>query len=103
MTKKFHLKRSIPIKGVRYKITQIKQPRTEDGDCMGYTHTEKQKIVLERGLKDPVLKRTLIHEMVHAYLFECNVSEALTAEMEEVIAETISGMIEDHFDISWLK
>jgi len=99
---KFISKGSIMVKGARYKIIYKKSIKDDDGViCDGLHDHIKKTIYVSSGLNGADLRKTFLHEFFHAYLFECNVREGLDTQLEEVIVETLSQAMDDHFLIKW--
>ena len=104
MKSDFHLKRSIKIKGVTYKVKQLNKVLDDQGiECQGWVDKHKKVIAIMRGL-DPLEKKlTFMHEVAHAYLHECHTTEGLDHQLEEVVIETMLRGLSEHFNFSWKK
>lgn len=61
-------------------------------DEHGYYLHDSRKIVLDTGLKGPLVWSVLLHEIIHAYLGVSGVSEILTLEQEEAICRAVENM-----------
>ena len=93
----------VNIKGRVYRIiskphpdaaTELNQPEEK---LDGYCDSEGAEIYLNPNL-DREFYQTLIHEMIHGCLYEVGVE--LSPELEEVVAESVSIMIDQNFKIS---
>ena len=79
-----------------------------DGDViegnLGLTVYNDDKIYIAYNDKHKIMRRTLIHEMTHAFRWSyCNVSDAESMavssdELEEIIARTVEAYAEDILD-----
>ena len=65
------LEQSIIIKGCPYKIIFF----DEDCDYLGLTSTRNKTIRIHNGLVKRDLERIILHELLHAYFFECGLQE----------------------------
>ena len=98
----FRLKKFLNIKGRKYRISQVKRPTGEDGkECAGYHDHEKRKIVIARGMEKEDKLHTFLHELFHAYIFECGIREGLDSQLEEVVVDQLAKSIIDNFEIKW--
>lgn len=98
----FKLRSSVVIKGARYKIIKKKYLKDDDGVICDGLHDHVKKIIyIRKGIEPEIMRKTFYHEFFHAYLFECNVREGLDAQLEEVIVETLSQAMDNHFTVSW--
>lgn len=96
--------------GLRFKIYNldwdlflVPESSTDIGgiDCLGETDYIHQEIKINQTLSKSAMKRTLIHELTHAFRWTYgNVSESevlntSSGEMEEIIANTVEVFGED--------
>lgn len=98
----FKFKRSIPIKGARYKIKMVKDLKDDDNKACWGLHDHIGKVIsIEKSLDDKEKVQTLLHEIFHAYLFECNIREGLDSQLEEAIVESLAQCVDLHFELKW--
>lgn len=73
-----------------YKIkffNQYEDEGIEIGDCLGYCDYDTKTIAV---LKDKKYKETLIHELVHCFLYEMSLE---TKSYDEELVDTISAVV----------
>lgn len=91
----------ISVKGAEYTI-KWKQKIIDEGIvCWGLHDSEKKLILLSKELPKKEILSVFLHELFHAYLFECNIREGLSGSLEEVVVECLSKAIDFHFDLLW--
>jgi len=100
--KRFRLPRKILVKGIEYKIRRKKKLKYEGKEVYGL-HDPKTKIIwIDSGIKQPhMLRVTLIHELFHAYIDVCGITEGLDRQLEEVIVDLLACAIDKHFKVEW--
>lgn len=102
MKSKFKLRTSITVKGVRYRIRKVKKLKNDRGeDIQGLYDPDKKVIRILAGATPKIDRQTFLHELAHAYLYECNIREGLDSQLEEVVIETIVLGFDKHFSINW--
>ena len=100
----FRQNSTIVIKGARYKIKWKKNLRDDsDNECLGLHDCENKTISLSKDMDVCDYVPVFLHEMFHAYLFECNIREGINLAVEEIIVEASARAIDLHFDLSWKK
>lgn len=95
---------SIDVKGVNYKIKIVKNLKDDDGKiCLGLHDHDGKIISINATCKGAEKKKTFLHEMAHAYIYECHAREGLDSQMEEVLVEILVNAFDNEFDIRWRK
>ena len=93
---------SIIIKGTKYKVVKVKNLKDDDGnECQGLHDHVLKVISIDSALRGANRRKTFLHELAHAYLYECHIREGLDGQLEEVIIEIIVNAFDKHFDIRW--
>ena len=83
----------IDILGQTYKI-QVKEDATIEGKPVdGYCDFANYLIVIRKSRNKQYMHRTYLHEIAHAYAYESGLYEILTAETQEMFAQTLSGFL----------
>lgn len=102
MSNSFSLKKQINVKGTDYKIIRKKNPKDDDGKIvLGLFDPEAKTITIATGLAIEIVRQTFIHELFHAYIYECHLREGIDTQLEEVIVEALTQAIEEKFHIKW--
>lgn len=81
--------KSVMILGVRYKV-QFISSIPEAQHAAGLFDPDKGVIFILDSLDSKKKRHVLYHEMVHAALFECGVTQTLNHQIEEVCCEVIA-------------
>jgi Zn-dependent peptidase ImmA (M78 family) len=86
----------ISIKGTRYKLV-FKKLHEAHGLC----NTEKKIIYIDSSKNTPesLLRWTLCHELFHAYLNEMHISDIISSDLEVILCEVVSEMIDKNIDL----
>lgn len=86
----------IQIKGKKYKLIFKKLI-----DAHGICDREKRIIYIDNSRQTPqtLVRWTLCHELVHAYLNEMHITDIMSNDLEEILAETIAEMIDEHIEL----
>lgn len=100
----FIAKEYLVIKGTRYKVILGSKLFDDDGrEADGLFDPEKKTISIHKNLTLKKAKEVFLHELLHAYFYECNLREGIDTQLEEVIVETAAQGILKHFDVVWRK
>lgn len=92
------LMRSVVILGLRVPVKLKRNIVDERGNSLfGYYDPEKREIVLNKDQTDESLRRTLYHEVGHAFMDRIGVRVAISGELNEVISEGIANLIDENF------
>lgn len=101
---RFRLPKTAVVKGATYKIIIQKDVIDDDGKaCMGLHCHEEKEILIDKNMTAKEKRTTFLHELFHAYCYECNIREGLDSQMEEVLVETIAQAVELHFEFLWKR
>ncbi len=95
----FKLPQSITVKGEKYKVKQVIGLKVYGNEVMGLHDQVNKEILINKKMTKKEKRVTFLHELFHAYCFECNIREGLDSQLEEVLVETISQAVEKHFAI----
>ncbi len=85
---------SVMVDAVRYAIMRVKEPLLLEGrecNAMVEYNTAQIKILEGRNIGDGNKAKLLMHEIVHALLFERGMSEA--AANEDLVSELAAGFV----------
>lgn len=97
------LPKSVQILGVKYKV-QLKKDLVDEGvDCDGLCSSSTRTIFIESGLEPKFKFDVLIHEMLHAILYESGYSDVLEASgfnLEEGIVLSLEHGLSRVLDLS---
>jgi len=86
--------KSITIKGQKYKIIFSDLPSGTAGEC----DKAKKVITIDKSMEGHRdVYSTLLHEMIHAVFNEVSLDQALSDEMEELIADNIANAVYEEF------
>ena len=94
--KKFNLKilgRKIPVK-----VT-----KDLDNSFAGLYKFKEKEILIQEGQTKNDAVMTLIHEMFHALSHRAGIAQVISPEMDEIIAEQVSIMIHENFNLTLKK
>lgn len=100
---KFKVPRVFYIKGKRWTIkfadlSKVGKADTDHIGLLGETNSETREIRIDRELKkDPkALTETVLHELMHACLFELHLGqiESFSADIEEIICDGFADIIQ---------
>jgi hypothetical protein len=69
----------------------------------GFYNTKDKEIQISEGQTKPDAVMTLIHEAFHALSHRAGLSQVISPEMDEIIAEQVSIMIHENFNLSLKK
>lgn len=83
------------IKGQEYKITFFKDSR----GFAGLTKTDEKEILIELNPDDKEIQKTIIHELLHAYFYECGLigycgDETLVGFLENIYPDLTKSAME---------
>lgn len=103
MAKQFKLtnNKKIMIKGAEYTIKLRKKVMLGKQECWGLHDSEKKLITIQKGLPKGETLPVFLHELFHAYIFECNIREGLDSSLEEIIVECLAHCIDQEFELEW--
>ena len=74
-----------------------------DNSFAGLYNFKEKKIYIQEGQTRNDAVMTLMHEMFHALSHRAGISQVISNEMEEVLAEQISIMIHENFNLTLKK
>ena len=101
---RFRLPKTVVVKGAKYKVIVTPNVVDDDGKpCMGLHDHDSKEILIDKNMTAKEKRTTFLHELFHAYCYECNIREGLDSQMEEVLVETIAQAVELHFEFLWKK
>ncbi len=87
----------IKINGIKWEVLWVKDNDKklfcDDTQCLGVTYFGKRRIYLDRGLPDKTFKKTVVHELTHAFLYSYDFD--LNDENKDV-EETVCEFTENH-------
>ena len=91
------------VNGVKWKIAYVRSDhpifKREDGSyTIGVCSNNEKCVFLNENLRGGMLKKVIIHEVSHAFMFEYHID--LTIEQEEVICDLIATYGEDIISVS---
>lgn len=102
--KPWRVPKRVSIKGINYKVLIVEKLKDDDGDfCDGLHDHSKKVIYIDKSTKGATRRKTFLHEMFHAYIYECNIREGLQETLEEVIVETMAQATDEQFFLEWKK
>lgn len=84
--------------GHRYRI-KLQKDLIENG-LHGFCDKRKKIIVLDSKLNAETI-HTLVHELIHAVCGRTGLSQAISGETEEIIAENIASVICENFELKF--
>ncbi|WP_110113258.1 hypothetical protein [Bacillus sp. CGMCC 1.16541] len=93
------LPHKIKIAGVDYTVG-LKELIDLDGSTLGQVIYQKSDITIKQSMSDDKKAQTLIHEMLHAILYESGYKEH-SEEMVDRLSITLHQVLRDN-DFSWL-
>jgi len=90
MTKKNKYPESIEVFGTKYTLSVVDQPDEHmyEGGYSGYVDMNEKKIII---MNRDDSKRILIHELIHAHLYECGLR---ATSNDEQLVETLTEIYE---------
>lgn len=92
------INKSIRILGLTVPVKMRANLHDEHGrPIFGYYDPEKRIIVLNSDQTDESLRRTFYHEIGHAFLDRIGIRVSLSQEIQEVIVEGLSNLLEENF------
>jgi len=91
--------KSIIIKNKKWKIRLKSRIVFEGYECNGLCTFKKRTIDIKKGLTDSKYTSVLIHELVHAIIFEYGLDDAMEISLEEVLCDAIESEFMKLFDI----
>ena len=93
--------KSVDVLGQTYKIIRVKG-LTENHSLHGLCDAESKTIHLDSKLKGKYLKRIMLHEIAHAFAFECGLCEFMDTQSSEMFAQCLSSFL-DQFILVKIK
>ncbi len=86
----------ISVKGTKYKLIFKKLH-----DAHGLCNTDKKIIYIDNSKATPenLLRWTLVHELVHAYLNEMHISDIISSDLEEILCETVAELVDKNINL----
>lgn len=72
-------------------------------ECYGLHDPEKRLILLSKDMKPKEYVPVFLHELFHAYMYECGIREGIPIAIEEIIVDALALAVDIHFDLSWKK
>jgi Zn-dependent peptidase ImmA (M78 family) len=70
-------------------------------DCYGLCVPETRLILIDAELKGEKLKKTFLHELFHALVYEYSINQAdLSADVEEIINDVYANFLGDNFYVT---
>lgn len=93
----------IDINGLEWEIlcahSEDKKLYTDNTDCYGVTYFQEQQIYLDIDISKGLFRQTVIHELVHAFLFsfgyhlDCD-------EIEEAVCDFVGSHLDNIYKIA---
>lgn len=90
------LPKKISVLGQVYSLKLVEGLMERD-QLEGYVSPHEYLICVDKSLKGQVLRRVLLHELAHAYAFECGLHEFLSGQSLEMFCQTFSSLISHLF------
>lgn len=96
------------LKGKRWRIVNRKT-LVKRFDCRGYTHYDdpgkRRLIELQTGMNPQEEFEVLLHEMIHATLYEAhlNANSGMSEDAEEIACDAITDMLLSTFSLKWKR
>ena len=83
--------KTMTIFGEKYRIRQVKELYSEDGQqLMGCVFYEQKTICLDKTLSDFDKLHTFLHEVFHAVIAETGLSGTIGSKLEEPVVDNMS-------------
>lgn len=86
----------IKIGGMEYQVKEIKFGESNGDVTLGECHFETADILINENLSDKRKEQTLVHEMVHAMLFECGSIEYDNEELVNQMGLIMYQILKDN-------
>jgi hypothetical protein len=88
----------INVKGAMYTIKSINNMMCDDHHdlCDGMVNTDEKWIVVNTKSRIGG-KHILLHEIIHALIFELGLSQLISEDLDEILAENISNELQKIF------
>lgn len=87
------------IMGSTWKLFTAKKLMLDDTEVLGYCDFKEREIHV---VKDSEYEATLIHEIIHAVLYEIGLTQGLDPNIEEILCDSISRQIYRTFKLKLL-
>lgn len=100
--KRFPKSFSLNIFGKKIPVKVIKNLKSDQSVHGLYSTFKKIILIAEDQTKDEAIM-TLIHEIVHGIFDRAGLNQAISHELEEIIAEQISVVINENFILNFKK
>lgn len=89
---------TVKIRGVEWTVLWVKKSSEklfyDDTQCLGVTYFDERVIYLDRGLSGKSFEKTVVHELVHAFLYEYDIDlEDADKAVEEIVCDFIGARI----------
>jgi len=89
------LPKKINVKGREYKIQMVGTDKI--GSNWGQCNVQDGIISINNSAKGRMLRITFLHEYMHALLCELGIDQAISAQLNEILAEGIASSIDNNF------
>lgn len=90
--------KSIKLKGKTWKVIYKKVILVDGEECRGATDTSERTIEILIGLDDEAFTKVLLHELMHATIYEIHIE--LHDVIEEALVMAFTDTAMEHFKIS---
>lgn len=64
----------------------------------GYCDKEKKEILINTKYSKKMIVVSLIHELFHAYCSRCGIENAISHEVEEILADQFATVMAENFE-----
>jgi len=99
---RFRMPPHVTVKGVKYKVKLVNGLKYKGEEVLGLHDHENRTISVCSSAKGRLRRQTFVHELFHAYIYECNIREGLDSQLEEVIVDLLSAALEENnLDLRW--
>jgi len=95
------LPRKHNVKGVEYTVVYKDEIRQDGHSLVGACDTQRKLLEVLKGQRPHEKRATLIHELLHALIYEACID--LPDETEETLVNTLERWLLGEFNMSWKK
>lgn len=89
---------TVKINGSEWTVLWVKKGSNklfcDNTRCLGVTYFDEKRIYLDKGLSKGEFRKTVIHELVHAFLYEYDIDLEKAGDKVE---ETVCGFVEERY------
>jgi hypothetical protein len=89
--------KTLKVLGKTWRIRVVSPQAMQTQGAIGEAHFDARIILLSNELKGEILRTTFYHEAVHALQWESGLTQAMSREMSEVMADLVARLIDDNF------